>query len=106
LLGGVAGVGSRIFEDTIGSSVLPSGSLLGAYGDSRYDLGGMGGEYVDSYFAVPTISNNKMITAPPNPPQLAPSNGTPAHQNVPSVEHVQAITNMAGMGKYGGKYSN
>lgn len=97
-LGAGAAIGSRLVEDFLGKRLVEFAQLpglLGAYGDSAYDLSGLSGEYVNSYFSVPTISDRGLIASPPAL-MAAP----------PSVQHVQAVTNMAGMGKYGSKYAN
>lgn len=87
VLGGAVMIAGRVVEDFLGRRLVEFGGtdLLGNYGDSRYDLG-LGGEYFSSYFAVPTISNQQLVTASP----------------VPSVAEVQATANMPGLGKFGG----
>ncbi|MCI0402697.1 MAG: hypothetical protein L0212_04145 [Acidobacteria bacterium] len=96
LIGGAVMIAGRAFEEFVGKKVVEFTGvpgLLGQYGDTKYDLSGV---YFDSYFAVPTISNPGLVTAPP----------------AVSVEQVKAVTNMAGLGKYGsnkyggGKYAN
>lgn len=94
LIGGGVAIVARVFEDYLGSSLsaytVPQGLLgVGAYGDSAYDLKGMGGVYTPSYFSVPTISGPNLSTSPPV---------------APTVQQVKAVTNMSGMGKYSGRY--
>ena len=91
VLGGAVMIAGRVVEDFLGRRIVEFGGtdLLGNYGDSRYDLG-LGGEYFSSYFAVPTISDNRLATASP----------------VPSVTAVQAAANMPELGRFGSRFGS